>query len=221
MDFNYEVSRSLAACEGAILVVDASQGIEAQTLGNTYLALEHDLEIVPVLNKVDLVSADPDRVCHEIEDIIGLPALDAPRISAKTGLNIRAVLERVVSDIPAPKGDAGAPLQALIFDSYYDAYKGVIVYIRLMEGTLHRGDRVRMMATGAEFEVVETGLMGATSLRPQQSLSAGEVGYFTASIKNVSDTRVGDTVTNADLPAPEALPGYRRVNPMVLSLIHI
>ncbi|MCI8442110.1 MAG: elongation factor 4 [Provencibacterium sp.] len=220
VDFNYEVSRSLAACEGAILVVDASQGIEAQTLGNTYLALEHDLEIVPVLNKVDLVSADPDRVCHEIEDIIGLPALDAPRISAKTGLNIRAVLERVVSDIPAPKGKPESPLQALIFDSFYDAYKGVIVYIRLMEGTLRRGDRVRMMATGAEFDVVELGLMGATALRPQEFLSAGEVGYFTASIKNVSDTRVGDTVTSVAAPAPEALPGYRRVNPMVFAGIY-
>ena len=220
VDFNYEVSRSLAACEGAILVVDASQGIEAQTLGNTYLALEHDLEIVPVLNKVDLPSADPERVSHEIEDIIGLPALDAPRISAKRGVNIRAVLERVVSDIPAPQGDAAAPLQALIFDSFYDAYKGVIVYIRLMQGTLRRGERVRMMATGAEFEVVELGLMGATSLRPQESLSAGEVGYFTASIKNVSDTRVGDTVTHADAPAAGALPGYRRVNPMVYAGIY-
>ena len=220
VDFNYEVSRSLAACEGAILVVDASQGIEAQTLGNTYLALEHDLEIVPVLNKVDLPSADPERVSHEIEDIIGLPALDAPRISAKRGVNIRAVLERVVSDIPAPQGDAAAPLQALIFDSFYDAYKGVIVYIRLMQGTLRRGERVRMMATGAEFEVVELGLMGATSLRPQESLLAGEVGYFTASIKNVSDTRVGDTVTHADAPAAGALPGYRRVNPMVYAGIY-
>ncbi|MCI8624558.1 MAG: elongation factor 4 [Provencibacterium sp.] len=220
VDFNYEVSRSLAACEGAILVVDASQGIEAQTLGNTYLALEHDLEIVPVLNKVDLVSADPDRVCHEIEDVIGLPALDAPRISAKTGQNVRAALERVVSDIPAPKGDPQKPLQALIFDSFYDPYKGVIVYIRIMEGTLRRGDRVRLMATGAEFEVVEVGLMGATASRPQELLSAGEVGYFTASIKNVADTRVGDTVTNAAAPAEEALPGYRKVNPMVFAGIY-
>ncbi len=220
VDFNYEVSRSLAACEGALLVVDASQGIEAQTLANTYLAVEHDLEVVPVLNKIDLPSADPERVAHEIEDIIGIPALDAPQISAKTGLNIEDVLERIVTDIPAPEGDPEAPLQALIFDSYYDSYKGVIVYVRMKEGTVKPGMTIRMMATGAQFNVVEVGYMGATSMVPAKELKAGEVGYITASIKNVSDTRVGDTVTNAAAPAKEALPGYRKVNPMVFSGVY-
>ncbi|MBP1581765.1 MAG: elongation factor 4 [Oscillospiraceae bacterium] len=220
VDFNYEVSRSLAACEGALLVVDASQGIEAQTLANTYLAVEHDLEVVPVLNKIDLPSADPERVAHEIEDIIGIPALDAPQISAKTGLNIEDVLERIVTDIPAPSGDPEAPLQALIFDSYYDSYKGVIVYVRMKEGTVKPGMTIRMMATGAQFNVVEVGYMGATSMVPAKELKAGEVGYITASIKNVSDTRVGDTVTDAARPAQEALPGYRKVNPMVFSGVY-
>ena len=220
VDFNYEVSRSLAACEGALLVVDASQGIEAQTLANTYLAIEHDLEVVPVVNKIDLPSANPDMVCHEIEDIIGIPALDAPRISAKTGLNVEEVLERIVTDIPAPKGDPDAPLQALIFDSYYDSYKGVIVYIRVMQGTVRPGDDILMMATGARFKVVEAGYMGATNLVPTSGLCAGEVGYITASIKSVKDTVVGDTVTNAAAPAKEALPGYRQVNPMVFCGIY-
>ena len=220
VDFNYEVSRSLAACEGALLVVDASQGIEAQTLANTYLAVEHDLEVVPVLNKIDLPSADPERVAHEIEDIIGIPALDAPQISAKTGLNIEEVLERIVTDIPAPSGDPEAPLQALIFDSYYDSYKGVIVYIRMMEGTVKPGMTIKMMATGAQFNVVEVGYMGATNMVPAKELNAGEVGYITASIKNVADTRVGDTVTDAARPAAEALPGYRKVNPMVFSGVY-
>ena len=220
VDFNYEVSRSLAACEGALLVVDASQGIEAQTLANTYLAVEHNLEVVPVINKIDLPSANPDMVCHEIEDIIGIPALDAPRISAKTGLNVEEVLERIVTDIPAPQGDPDAPLQALIFDSYYDSYKGVIVYIRVMQGTVRPGDDILMMATGARFKVVEAGYMGATNLVPTSGLCAGEVGYITASIKSVKDTVVGDTVTNAAAPAKEALPGYRQVNPMVFCGIY-
>ena len=220
VDFNYEVSRSLAACEGALLVVDASQGIEAQTLANTYLAIEHDLEVVPVVNKIDLPSANPDMVCHEIEDIIGIPALDAPRISAKTGLHVEEVLERIVTDIPAPQGDPDAPLQALIFDSYYDSYKGVIVYIRVMQGTVRPGDDILMMATGARFKVVEAGYMGATNLVPTSGLCAGEVGYITASIKSVKDTVVGDTVTNAAAPAKEALPGYRQVNPMVFCGIY-
>ncbi len=220
VDFNYEVSRSLAACEGALLVVDASQGIEAQTLANTYLAVEHDLEVIPVLNKIDLPSADPERVAHEIEDIIGIPALDAPQISAKTGLNIEDVLERIVTDIPAPSGDPEAPLQALIFDSYYDSYKGVIVYVRMMEGTVRPGMTIKMMATGAQFNVVEVGYMGATTMVPAKELQAGEVGYITASIKNVADTRVGDTVTDAARPAKEALPGYRKVNPMVFSGVY-
>ena len=220
VDFNYEVSRSLAACEGALLVVDASQGIEAQTLANTYLAIEHDLEVVPVVNKIDLPSANPDMVCHEIEDIIGIPALVAPRISAKTGLNVEEVLERIVTDIPAPKGDPDAPLQALIFDSYYDSYKGVIVYIRVMQGTVRPGDDILMMATGTRFKVVEAGYMGATNLVPTSGLCAGEVGYITASIKSVKDTVVGDTVTNAAAPAKEALPGYRQVNPMVFCGIY-
>ena len=215
VDFNYEVSRSLAACEGAILVVDASQGIEAQTLGNTYLAVDHGLEVVPVVNKIDLPAADPERVCHEIEDVIGIPAMDAPRISAKQGINIHEVLERVVTDIPAPKGDPDAPLQALIFDSYYDSYRGVIVYIRVKEGTLRKDATIRMMATGAQFDVVEIGCLGATNLVPCDELKAGEVGYIAASIKNIGDTRVGDTVTDANRPATEPLPGYRKVNPMV------
>ena len=220
VDFNYEVSRSLAACEGAILVVDASQGIEAQTLANTYLALEHNLEIVPIVNKIDLPSADPERVCQEVEDVIGIPALDAPRVSAKMGINIEEVLERIVTDIPAPQGDDDAPLQALIFDSYYDAYKGVIVYIRVKEGSVQVGDAIRMMATGAEFNVVEVGYMGAKTSIPCQCLSAGEVGYIAASIKNIGDTRVGDTITLVSNPAAEALPGYRKVNPMVFSGIY-
>ncbi|MBQ5325293.1 MAG: elongation factor 4 [Oscillospiraceae bacterium] len=215
VDFGYEVSRSLAACEGAILVIDASQGIEAQTLANTYMAVEHGLELLPVLNKIDLPSADPERVAHEVEDVIGIPCLDAPQISAKMGINIEEVLERVVTDIPAPKGDYNAPLKALIFDSFYDSYKGVIVYVRLMEGTLKAGERIRMMQTGAEFDVVEVGKMGATNLVPTDSLRAGEVGYITASIKSVRDTRVGDTVTKVSQPASEALPGYKKVTPMV------
>mgnify|MGYP004595879073 FL=1 len=215
VDFNYEVSRSLAACEGAILVVDASQGIEAQTLGNTYLAVDHGLEVVPVVNKIDLPAADPERVCHEIEDVIGIPAMDAPRISAKQGINIHEVLERVVTDIPAPKGNPDAPLQALIFDSYYDSYRGVIVYIRVKDGTLRKDATIRMMATGAQFDVVEIGCLGATNLVPCDELKAGEVGYIAASIKNIGDTRVGDTVTDANRPAAEPLPGYRKVNPMV------
>ncbi|MDL2323893.1 translation elongation factor 4 [Ruminococcaceae bacterium OttesenSCG-928-A16] len=220
VDFNYEVSRSLAACEGALLVVDATQGVEAQTLANTYLALEHDLEIVPIINKMDLPSADPERVAKEVEDVIGLPAMDSPRISAKAGLGIEDVLERVVSDIPAPKGDENAPLKALIFDSVYDSYKGVIVYVRLFDGTMKAGDTVVTMQTGVEFHVVEVGRMGALSYAPAAQLSAGEVGYFTASIKNVSDTRVGDTVTLVNNPAAEALPGYRKVVPMVFCGIY-
>ena len=220
VDFNYEVSRSLAACEGAILVVDASQGIEAQTLGNTYLAVDHGLEVLSVVNKIDLPAADPERVCHEIEDVIGIPAMDAPRISAKQGINIHEVLERIVTDIPAPSGDPDAPLQALIFDSYYDSYRGVIVYVRVKEGTLRKDSRIRMMATGAEFDVVEIGYMGATSLVPCDELKAGEVGYIAASIKNIGDTRVGDTVTDAAFPAAEPLPGYRKVNPMVFCGIY-
>ena len=220
VDFNYEVSRSLAACEGAVLVVDATQGIEAQTLANTYLALEHDLEIVPIINKIDPPSADPGRVANEIENIIGIPALDAPRISAKTGENVRAVLERVVSDIPAPKGSADKPLKGLIFDSVYDPYKGVIIYMRVFEGTVKSGDRIKLMATGAEFDVVEVGCMGAKDLVPMSSLSAGDVGYLTASIKYIGDTKVGDTVTSAENPCDEALPGYREVNPMVFSGVY-
>ena len=217
VDFNYEVSRSLAACEGAILIVDASQGVEAQTLANTYLALEHDLEIVPVINKIDLPAADPDRACQEVEDIIGIDASEAPRISAKNGINIEAVLEAVVQKMPAPQGDDEAPLQALVFDSYYDSYKGVIVYLRVKEGTVKTGDTIRMMATGAEFLVVETGIMRPGKLEPTGVLHAGEVGYIAASIKTVSDARVGDTVTLASRPAAEPLPGYRKVNPMVFS----
>lgn len=220
VDFNYEVSRSLAACEGAILVVDASQGIEAQTLANTYLAIEHDLEVVPVINKIDLPSADPERVCSEVENVIGIPAMDAPRISAKMGVNIEEVLERIVTDIPAPKGDPDKPLKALIFDSYYDSYKGVIIYVRIKEGRVKVGDNIRLMSTGAVFTVVETGCMDASSLINTGSLEAGEVGYIAASIKSIGDTRVGDTVTNDDEPCDEALPGYRKVNPMVFSGIY-
>ena len=220
VDFNYEVSRSLAACEGAILVVDASQGIEAQTLANTYLAVDHGLEVVPVINKIDLPSADPERVAHEVEDVIGIPALDAPRISAKVGIGIEEVLERIVTDIPCPQGDDEAPLQALIFDSYYDSYKGVIVYIRVKEGSVKPGTRIRMMSSGAEFDVVEVGHMGAKNLIPCEELSAGDVGYITASIKSVGDTSVGDTITDAANPAAEPLPGYRQVNPMVFCGIY-
>ncbi len=220
VDFNYEVSRSLAACEGTILVVDASQGIEAQTLANTYLAIEHDLEVVPVVNKIDLPSADPDRVCSEIENVIGIPAMDAPRISAKIGLNIEDVLEKIVTDIPAPQGDPEKPLKALIFDSYYDSYKGVIIYVRVKEGTVKIGDNIRLMATGAVFTVVEAGCMDADSLVNTGTLEAGEVGYISASIKSIGDTRVGDTVTNNDNPCDEPLPGYRKVNPMVYSGIY-
>ena len=220
VDFNYEVSRSLAACEGAILVVDASQGIEAQTLANTYLAVDAVLEIVPVINKIDLPSADPDRVRQEIEDVIGIEAESAPAISAKMGTNIKAVMEEIVHKIPSPEGDETAPLQALIFDSYYDAYKGVIIYVRVKEGTLHPGDNIKLMATGSEYNVVECGFLRATSLEPASELSAGEVGYIAASIKTVSDARVGDTVTLAARPAPEPLPGYRAVNPMVFCGIY-
>lgn len=220
VDFNYEVSRSLAACEGAVLVVDASQGIEAQTLANTYLAIEHDLEVLPVVNKIDLPSADPERVCQEIENVIGIPALDAPRISAKTGVNIKEVLERVITDIPAPNGSDDEPLQALIFDSYYDQYKGVIIYVRVMQGVLHAGDTIKLMATDALFQTVEVGYMGATDLVPVGELHAGEVGYISASIKYIGDTRVGDTVTLADAPCAEPLPGYKKVNPMVYSGVY-
>ncbi len=215
VDFNYEVSRSLAACEGAVLIVDASQGIEAQTLANTYLALDHDLEIVPVINKIDLPAADPERVAAEVEDVIGLPCMEAPRVSAKTGENVESVLEEIVHLIPPPENRDDKPLRALIFDSIYDSYRGVIVYVRVMDGAIKPGDTMRMMATGAEFTVVETGYMRATSLEPTKGLSSGEVGYITASIKTVSDARVGDTVTLANAPAAEPLPGYRKVNPMV------
>ena len=220
VDFGYEVSRSLAACEGAVLVVDASQGVEAQTLANAYLAVEHNLEIVPILNKIDLPSAEPDRVAQEVEDVIGLPCLDAPRVSAKMGIGIEDVLERVVQDIPAPVGDENAPLKALIFDSVYDSYKGVIVYIRVFEGTVKPGDTVLMMATGAEFTLVEVGHMGATALTPCPQLSAGEVGYLTASIKNVQETRVGDTVTLVANRTAEPMPGYRKATPMVFCGIY-
>ncbi len=215
VDFGYEVSRSLAACEGAVLVVDSTQGVEAQTLANTYMALEHDLELVPILNKIDLPSSEPDRVAQEVEEVIGLPCMDAPRVSAKTGENVQQVLEAVVRDVPPPKGDVNAPLQALIFDSIYDSYKGVIVYVRIVNGTVKPGDTIRMMETGSQFDVVSVGHMGALQLAPCQQLSAGEVGYITASIKNVRDTRVGDTVTLAANPAAEPLPGYRKVTPMV------
>ena len=215
VDFNYEVSRSLAACDGAILVVDAAQGVEAQTLANVYLALDHDLDVMPVINKIDLPSADPDRVVSEIEDVIGIEAEDAPRISAKNGLNIEDVLEQIIVKIPAPTGDENAPLKALIFDSVYDPYKGVIVFFRVREGKIAKGTRVRMMATGAEFETVEVGYFGAGQYIPCDELSAGMVGYMTASIKNLKETRVGDTITDAENPCAEPLPGYKKVNPMV------
>lgn len=215
VDFNYEVSRSLAACEGAILVVDAAQGIEAQTLANVYLAIDNDLEVMPVINKIDLPSAEPDRVVSEIEDVIGIEAQEAPRISAKTGLNIEDVLEQIVTKIPAPAGDVDGPLKALIFDSKYDAYKGVIIFCRLFDGSVKKGSRIKMMATGAVVEVVEVGIFGAGQFIPQEELSAGMVGYITASLKDVKETQVGDTVTDADCPCKEALPGYKKANPMV------
>ena len=215
VDFNYEVSRSLAACEGAILIVDASQGVEAQTLANTYLALDHDLDILPVINKIDLPAADPERVAQEVEEIVGIPCMDAPRISAKTGENVEEVLEYIVKEIAPPQGDDNKPLKALIFDSVYDSYRGVIVYVRIKEGKIKSGDTMRIMSTGAEFTVVEVGYMRATYMEKANELTAGEVGYITASIKTVGDAHVGDTVTTADNPANEALPGYRHVNPMV------
>ncbi len=215
VDFNYEVSRSLAACEGAILVVDAAQGIEAQTLANVYLAIDNDLEVMPVINKIDLPSADPDRVVNEIEDVIGIEAQDAPRISAKTGLNVEEVLEQIVTKIPAPSGDVNGSLKALIFDSKYDAYKGVIIFCRLFDGSVRKGSVIKMMATGATVEVVEVGIFGAGQFIPQEELSAGMVGYITASLKDVKETRVGDTVTDANNPCAEALPGYKKANPMV------
>ena len=220
VDFNYEVSRSLAACEGAVLVVDASQGIEAQTLANTYLAIEHDLEVLPVINKIDLPAADPQRVKTEIEDVIGIPAMDAPEISAKRGVNIEAVLEDIVQNVPAPKGDKNAPLRALIFDSQYDSYRGVIVYIRVMEGMVRKDSEIKMMASGAVYKVVEAGHMRPMGLEPCEELTAGDVGYFTASIKNVADTQVGDTVTLAENPTDTPLPGYRPAQPMVFSGIY-
>ena len=220
VDFNYEVSRSLAACEGAVLVVDASQGVEAQTLANTYLAIDAGLEVLPVINKIDLPSARPAEVKAEVEDIIGIPAEDAPEISAKNGINIHSVLEMIVKDVPAPKGDRSAPLQALIFDSQYDSYRGVIVYTRIKQGTVRAGMDIRMMATGAVYKVVEVGTMNPLGLTPGESLGAGEVGYITASIKNVSDTRVGDTITAVENPAAEPLPGYRQVQPMVYSGVY-
>lgn len=220
VDFNYEVSRSLAACEGAILVVDATQGVEAQTLANTYLAIDHDLEVVPVINKIDLPAADPENACKEIEEDIGIPAEDAPRISAKTGENIKAVLEAIVQRVPPPQGDEKAPLKALIFDSYYDSYKGVVVYIRIMEGGVTVGDKIRMMATNAVYDVVEVGYMGAKNFIPRQSLRAGEVGYIAASIKDIGETQVGDTITLASNPADAPLPGYKKVNPMVFSGVY-
>ena len=215
VDFNYEVSRSLAACEGAVLIVDASQGVEAQTLANTYLALDHDLEILPVINKIDLPAADPQRTKAEIEDIIGIPAMDAPEISAKQGINIQAVLDDIVDHVPAPQGDPNAPLQALVFDSQYDSYRGVIVLMRIVAGTLRRGMEVTLMSTGASYKVLEVGHLRPIGLDPCDELGCGDVGYFTASIKNVEDTRVGDTVTDAASPTAEALPGYRPVQPMV------
>ncbi len=215
VDFNYEVSRSLAACDGAVLVVDATQGVEAQTLGNVYLALDHDLEIIPVINKIDLPSADPDGVAEQIEDIIGIEAEGAPRISAKTGENVHAVLEEIVKKLPAPEGDENEPLKALIFDALYDSYRGVIVFCRVFDGTFRKGTRVRMMATGAVFEVTEVGTFGPGQFIPCDVLEAGMVGYMTASIKDLKDTRVGDTITEADRPCAEALPGYKKVLPMV------
>lgn len=215
VDFNYEVSRSLAACEGALLIVDASQGVEAQTLANTYLALDHDLDILPVINKIDLPAADPERVASEVEDIVGIPCMDAPRISAKTGENVEEILEYIVKEIAPPEGDDSKPLKALIFDSVYDSYRGVIVYVRIKEGRIKAGDTMRIMSTGAEFNVVEVGYMRATAMEPAKELTAGEVGYITASIKTVGDAHVGDTITTVQNPAKEALPGYRTVNPMV------
>ena len=220
VDFNYEVSRSLRACEGALLVVDATQGIEAQTLANTYLALENDLEILPVINKIDLPSADINGVRNEIEEVIGIPAEDCPAVSAKTGLNINDVLEKIVTDIPAPCGDEDAPLKALIFDSYYDSYRGVVVYVRVLDGDVHAGEKIRMMNTGAEFEVVEVGYMSAFGLVPAEKIAAGEVGYITASIKSVVDTRVGDTVTDAENPTDEPFPGFKEALPMVYAGIY-
>ena len=220
VDFNYEVSRSLAACEGAVLVVDASQGIEAQTLANTYLAIDAGLEVIPVVNKIDLPSARPLEVKHEIEDVIGIPAMDAPEISAKNGINIHAVLEDVVRNIPAPQGDREAPVQALIFDSQYDSYRGVIVYLRVKNGVLRPGMDIRMMATGAEYKIVEVGYLHPNGMIPADALGAGEVGYLTASIKTVADTRVGDTVTGVEDPCSEPLPGYKAVQPMVYSGVY-
>ncbi len=220
VDFNYEVSRSLNACEGAILIVDATQGIEAQTLANAYLAIDAGLEIVPVINKIDLASADIEGTRREIEDIVGIPAEDAPAISAKNGINIQGVLDKIVSDVPAPSGDPNAPLKCLIFDSYYDAYLGVVVYVRVFDGTLKSGDKIRMMNTGAEFETIEVGTLEAFGMQKSDSISAGQVGYITASIKNVADTRVGDTVTLADRPTPEPLPGFKQALPMVFSGIY-
>ena len=220
VDFNYEVSRSLAACEGAILIVDASQGVEAQTLANTYLALDHNLDILPVINKIDLPAADPERAAEEVEDVIGIPCMDAPRISAKTGENVEEVLEYIVNEISPPEGDDNKPLKALIFDSVYDSYRGVIVYVRIKEGKIKAGDTMRIMSTGAQFNVVEVGYMRATSMEKASELTAGEVGYITASIKTVGDAHVGDTITTADNPAAEALPGYRKVNPMVFCGIY-
>ena len=220
VDFNYEVSRSLRACEGALLVVDATQGIEAQTLANTYLALENDLEIIPVINKIDLPSADIPGVRSEIEEVIGIPAEDCPAVSAKTGLNIKDVLEKIVTDIPAPDGEEDAPLKALIFDSYYDSYRGVVVYVRVLDGAVREGTKIRMMNTGAEFDVVEVGYMSAFGLMPAEQISAGEVGYITASIKSVADTRVGDTVTDAENPTDEAFPGFKEALPMVYAGIY-
>jgi len=220
VDFNYEVSRSLAACEGAILIVDASQGVEAQTLANTYLALDHDLDILPVINKIDLPAADPERAAEEVEEVIGIPCMDAPRISAKTGENVEEVLEYIVNEIKPPEGDDSKPLKALIFDSIYDSYRGVIVYVRIKEGKIKAGDTMRIMSTGAQFNVVEVGYMRATSMEKASELTAGEVGYITASIKTVGDAHVGDTITTADNPASEPLPGYRKVNPMVFCGIY-
>ena len=220
VDFNYEVSRSLSACEGAVLVVDASQGIEAQTLANTYLAIDEGLEVLPVINKIDLPAARPQEVKQEIEDVIGIPALDAPEISAKNGLNIQSVLEMVVRDVPPPKGDRDAPLRALIFDSQYDSYRGVIVYLRVMDGKVEPGMEIQMMSTGAVYKVVETGYLQPRGMQPASGLGAGEVGYLTASIKTVADTRVGDTVTTVQNPAAQALPGYKTVQPMVYSGVY-
>ncbi|MBR1532233.1 MAG: translation elongation factor 4, partial [Eubacterium sp.] len=220
VDFNYEVSRSLAACEGAILIVDASQGVEAQTLANTYLALDHDLDILPVINKIDLPAAEPERVAEEVEEVIGIPCMDAPRISAKTGENVEEVLEYIVNEISPPTGDDDKPLKALIFDSIYDSYRGVIVYVRIKEGKIKAGDTMRIMSTGAQFNVVEVGYMRATSMEKAAELTAGEVGYITASIKTVGDAHVGDTITTVANPAAEPLPGYRQVNPMVFCGIY-